>query len=30
MAEISTLKFNDGTPLKLKSIKYGSDWPVGP
>lgn len=28
MAEISTLKFNDGTPLKLKSIKYGSDWPV--
>lgn len=28
MAEISTLKFNDGTPLKLKNIKYGSDWPV--
>lgn len=28
MAEISTLKFNDGTPLKLKSMKYGSDWPV--
>ena len=28
MAEISTLKFNDGTPLTLKKIKYGSDWPV--
>ena len=28
MAEISTLKFNDGTPLKLKTLKYGSDWPV--
>ena len=28
MAEISTNKFNDGTPLKLKNIKYGSDWPV--
>lgn len=28
MTEISALKFNDGTPLKLKSIKYGSDWPV--
>ena len=28
MAEINTLKFNDGTPLKLKNIKYGSDWPV--
>ena len=28
MAEISTIKFNDGTPLKLKNIKYGSDWPV--
>ena len=28
MADISTLKFNDGTPLKLKTLKYGSDWPV--
>ena len=28
MAEISTLKFNSGTPLKLKNNKYGSDWPV--
>ena len=28
MAEISTLKFNEGTPLRLKNIKYGSNWPV--
>ncbi len=28
MAEISTLKFNAGTPLNLKKMKYGSDWPV--
>ena len=28
MAEINTLKFNSGTPLKLKNIKYGSNWPV--
>ena len=28
MAKISTLPFNNGTPLKLKNMKYGSDWPV--
>ena len=28
MAEIITKKFNKGTPLVLKNIKYGSDWPV--
>jgi len=28
MAEISTLKFNEGTPLRLKNIKYGTNWPV--
>lgn len=28
MAEINTLKFNYETPLNLKKIKYGSDWPV--
>ena len=28
MAEISTLKFNEGTPTILKSKKYGTNWPV--
>ena len=28
MAEISTLKFNEGTPNILKSKKYGTNWPV--
>ena len=28
MAEISTLKFNEGTPTLLKSKKYGTNWPV--
>ena len=28
MAEISTLKFNEGTPIILKSKKYGTNWPV--
>lgn len=28
MAEISTLKYNEGTPNILKSKKYGTNWPV--
>lgn len=28
MAEISTLKFNEGTPTILKRKKYGTNWPV--
>jgi len=28
MAEISTLKFNEGAPTILKSKKYGTNWPV--
>ena len=28
MAEISTLKFNDGVSVNLKKLKYGSNWPV--
>lgn len=28
MTEISTLKFNEGTPALLKSKKYGTNWPV--
>ena len=28
MTEISTLKFNEGTPTILKSKKYGTNWPV--
>ena len=28
MTEISTLKFNEGTPTLLKSKKFGTNWPV--
>ena len=28
MAEINTLKFNEGTPTILKTKKYGTNWPV--
>ena len=28
MTEISTLKFNEGTPTTLKNKKYGTNWPV--
>ena len=28
MAEINTLKFNDGVSVNLKKLKYGSNWPV--
>lgn len=28
MAEINTLKFNEGVSANLKKLKYGSNWPV--